>query len=147
MGIDWLSTPAVSIIAIIATIAIIIYVFYTMSMMKGARSAYLIFMGMIVGGAIGNIIDRLILAKIGGYGGILDGHVVDFIHFMPTIGGHQVFPYVFNVADSSITIAIICLLLFNKRIFIRHDEIKNASNNKDETKTVAVESKTHKQNQ
>lgn len=114
MGINFLSTPTVSVIAVIATIAIVVYVFYTM---KRAGKGYMIFMGMIVGGAIGNIIDRLILAKIEGYGGILDGHVVDFIHFTATISNFQVFPYVFNVADSSITIAIICLLLFNKTIF------------------------------
>jgi signal peptidase II len=102
-------------------------------------------MGMIIGGAIGNIIDRLIMAKIGGYGGILDGHVVDFIHFMPTIGGHQVFPYVFNVADSSITIAIICLLLFSKQIFQKPDEINVASNNKGGTEKIAAEPKTREQ--
>lgn len=142
MGISWLSTPTVSIIAIIATIAIIFYVFWTM---RRATSSYMVFMGMIVGGAIGNIIDRLILAKIVGYGGILDGRVVDFIHFMPTIGGDQVFPYVFNIADSSITIAIICLLLFNKWIFPRHDESKELSEGYEESGTMPAEPKTREQ--
>src|SRR5699024_4910738 len=102
MGLDFLSTPVVSIIGIVATIGIIVYVFYAM---PRAGYGFLFFFGMIVGGAIGNIIDRLIMGIIGGYGGILDGHVVDFIHFMPTVDGYQVFPYVFNVADASITIA------------------------------------------
>ena len=119
-----ITTPVVSIISIIATIGIITYVFYTM---RSARIGYLILMGMIVGGAIGNVIDRLIMAKIGGYGGILDGHVVDFIHFMPTINGYQVFPYVFNIADASITTAIICLLIFNKQILPQRDTEKVSS--------------------
>ncbi len=144
MGIDWLSTPVVSIISIIATIAIISYVFYTMNR---SPLGYLFLMGMIVGGAVGNIIDRLINAVIGGYGGVLDGHVVDFIHFMPTIGGHQVFPYVFNVADASITIAIICLLIFNKQVFrgLRDVDKEELSNDADERGTMPAGSKAGEQ--
>jgi signal peptidase II len=140
MGIDWLSTPVVSIISIIVTIAVIIYVFYTM---KRSPLGFLFLFGMIIGGAIGNVIDRLINAKIGGYGGVLEGHVIDFIHFMPTIDGHQVFPYVFNVADASITIAIICLLIFNKQVFrgLRDVESEENPNNSKETGAVSAESK------
>jgi len=123
-----ISTVEVSVISMLATIGIIGYVFYTMSR---ARLGYLFLMGMIVGGAIGNIIDRFIMAKIGGYGGILDGHVVDFIHFIPKIHGYPVFPYVFNVADASITTAIIALLIFNKQILPqRKDEEDETSENK-----------------
>jgi signal peptidase II len=61
--------------------------------------------GLIIGGAIGNLIDRLRL-----------GYVVDFVHFqIPAIG----FSFaVFNVADSSITVGVILLiavLLFSSR--------------------------------
>ncbi len=51
---------------------------------------------MIMGGAIGNVIDRL-----------LHGHVVDFIqlHY-----GGWTFP-AFNLADSAITLGAICLIL------------------------------------
>jgi signal peptidase II len=61
--------------------------------------------GLIIGGAIGNLIDRLRL-----------GYVVDFIHFhIPAIG----FSFaVFNVADSSISVGVILLivvLLFSSR--------------------------------
>ncbi len=108
-----ISTVAVSIISIIATVGIIAYVLYTMG---NARFGYLAFMGMIVGGAIGNIIDRLIMGYIGGYGGIFQGHVVDFVQFSAMIKGHMVFPYIFNFADASITTAIIALLIFNKQL-------------------------------
>jgi signal peptidase II len=61
--------------------------------------------GLIIGGALGNLIDRLRL-----------GYVVDFIHFqLPSIG----FSFaVFNVADSSISVGVVLLiavLLFSSR--------------------------------
>lgn len=113
MGMDWLSTPVISMVAIVATIAIFVYILYTI---KEANFAYLICMGLILGGALGNITDRIFMAKVGGYGGVLDGHVVDFIHFNLTIGDTPVFPYIFNVADIAITASIIAMLLFHKRI-------------------------------
>ena len=53
-------------------------------------------MALILGGAIGNVIDRL-----------MHGYVVDFLDFH-LAGRH--FP-AFNVADSAITIGAICLIL------------------------------------
>ncbi|HTX60087.1 MAG TPA: signal peptidase II [Verrucomicrobiae bacterium] len=50
--------------------------------------------GMIVGGAIGNIVDRLHY-----------GYVVDFIDF------YRLWPNIFNVADSCITIGVGLLLI------------------------------------
>ncbi|MDI1325904.1 MAG: signal peptidase II [Brevundimonas sp.] len=52
--------------------------------------------GLVMGGAIGNVIDR-----------IRFGFVVDFIDF----SGTRVFPWVFNVADSAITTGVILLIL------------------------------------
>lgn len=54
--------------------------------------------GLIIGGAIGNLIDRIIRGA-----GFLDGHVIDWIQ-LPN------FP-TFNIADSSITLAVVLLLL------------------------------------
>lgn len=53
-------------------------------------------LGLIMGGAVGNAIDR-----------IRFGAVVDFFD-VTRIG---FFPWVFNVADSAITVGVICLLL------------------------------------
>ncbi len=111
LGINWFDTHVVSSISIIATIGILIYLFATM---KESPIQYMLMMGLVIGGALGNITDRLIMGYIEGYGGLLDGHVVDFIHFNLEINGWPVFPYIFNVADMAISISIISLLVFNK---------------------------------
>lgn len=121
LGMDWFSTPVISSIAILATIGIFIYILNTM---HRANKGYLFCMGLVLGGAIGNIIDRLVMAKVESYGGILEGHVIDFIHFNLTISGYPVFPYIFNVADIAISTAIISLLVFNKRILPEEAPVK-----------------------
>ena len=57
-------------------------------------------LGLVIGGAIGNVIDR-----------IRFGAVVDFLDFQ-RLG---FFPWVFNVADSAITIGVVFLLLDSAR--------------------------------
>jgi len=53
-------------------------------------------LGLVIGGAVGNLIDR-----------VRFGAVADFID----VSGLGVFPWVFNVADSAITVGVILLLL------------------------------------
>ena len=64
--------------------------------LKADRRLLVSAIGLIMGGAIGNVIDR-----------IRFGFVVDFLDF----SGTGVFPWVFNVADSAITIGVILLVL------------------------------------
>ena len=109
MGIDILPTHVISMISIAATIGIFAYLLWTL---KHAGLGYLFFMGLVLGGALGNITDRLIMGYIDGYGGLLDGHVVDFIYFSLQINDWTVFPYIFNVADIAISVSIITLLIF-----------------------------------
>lgn len=60
-----------------------------------------------------------------GYAGFLQGCVVDMIHFqfywpewMPFgLGGSEVFPPIFNIADFSISVGVGIVILFNKRFF------------------------------
>jgi signal peptidase II len=54
--------------------------------------------GLIMGGAAGNLADRVFRAE-----GFLDGHVIDWIQF-PN------FP-IFNIADSAITISVVLLFM------------------------------------
>ncbi len=118
LGIDILSTPVISVIAILAVTGILIYI---LKSMEQANMGYLICMGFIIGGAFGNISDRIFMALVGGYGGVLEGHVVDFVFFSFKIGDWTVFPYIFNVADIAISCSIIVLLIFNKRFFINKE--------------------------
>ncbi len=63
---------------------------------RAAKSLWLtLSLGLIIGGAIGNGLDRLRL-----------GYVVDFLDF----SGTHIFPWVFNVADSAITIGVMLLI-------------------------------------
>lgn len=120
LGIDFLSTPVVSVVAILAVTGILIYI---LKNIEQAGIGYLVCMGLIIGGAFGNIADRLFMALIMDYGGVLDGHVVDFIYFSLQINDWTVFPYIFNVADIAISCSIILLILFNKRFLINHEEM------------------------
>ena len=66
-------------------------------------TAWAISLGLVLGGACGNLIDRIFRSP-----GFLQGHVVDFVSvFGPNA---QYFP-VFNVADSAITIGGISLVV------------------------------------
>ena len=64
--------------------------------LRADRRLLITAIGLVMGGALGNVIDR-----------IRFGFVVDFIDF----SGTGVFPWVFNVADSAITIGVILLIL------------------------------------
>jgi signal peptidase II len=52
--------------------------------------------GLVMGGAIGNVVDRI---RFGG--------VVDFLDF----SGTGLFPWIFNIADSGITVGVVLLIL------------------------------------
>ena len=135
MGIDILPTWLISVIAIIATTGIVIYLLRSIS---EAKTGYLIFMGLIIGGALGNISDRLFMGYVYGYGGVLEGHVVDFIHFSLRINDWAVFPYIFNVADIAISTSIIFLLVFGKFLLPEHhkeEEEKEETGDQAETIT------------
>lgn len=63
---------------------------------KSDRRLLITAIGLIMGGALGNVIDR-----------IRFGYVVDFLDFSRT----GFFPWVFNVADSAITVGVVLLIL------------------------------------
>lgn len=124
LGIDILSTFQISVVALIATIAITIYI---VRMFDTAPIRFIVLMGLVIGGAVGNLIDRIFIARIMEYGGFLEGQVVDFIHFTLRINDWPVFPYIFNVADMAISCALILFIVFNRK-FVPEDEPSTETN-------------------
>lgn len=89
---------------LIALAVAVLFVFWLSFRDSAARSRLVcVAFGMIVGGAIGNILDRLHF-----------GYVVDFIDF------YKIWPNIFNVADSCITVGVILLLLSSLVTSRRH---------------------------
>lgn len=81
---------------------------------------------LILAGALGNLIDRLLYGVLFGEGPLFYGKVVDFIQVdIPDITWlgelHTHFP-VFNVADSCVTIGVILLLVTGSRLPATSDE-------------------------
>jgi signal peptidase II len=79
---------------------------FTVWLMRAERKLTALALSLVIGGAVGNLIDRAIF-----------GAVVDFIDFQGpwfgvTIGGWPLgFPWIFNVADAAISLGAIILLL------------------------------------
>jgi signal peptidase II len=114
-GIDVGGKLFLTIFSIVASIGIFIYLFRIRQEALVIRLA----LALILGGAIGNLIDRVFYGVIFGEGSLFYGKVVDFIDvdfFNIDFLGYHInrFP-VFNVADSSVSIGVVMLLLFHKR--------------------------------
>lgn len=97
---------------VIAVVATVVIVYLLVSLQTEASTMGTIGMGLLIGGAAGNLIDRLFR----GDDGFLQGGVVDFIDL-------QWFP-IFNVADIAINVGA-ALLILNSILAARahrHDE-------------------------
>lgn len=84
---------------VIAVIATVVIVYLLVSLQTEASTMSTIGMGLLIGGAAGNLIDRLFR----GDDGFLQGGVVDFIDL-------QWFP-IFNIADIAINVGAVLLIL------------------------------------
>lgn len=84
---------------IVSVIAVVVVVFLLRSGREQRSGLVVVSYGLVVGGTVGNLLDRVFRA---GDGGFLTGGVVDFVD-------PQWFP-VFNVADAALTIGIVLLL-------------------------------------
>ena len=80
-------------LAVVVSIGITIWL---LRLPRGTHALLAAGLALVLGGAIGNVIDRIRL-----------GYVIDFIHFH---WDRAYFP-AFNVADSAITVGAACLLL------------------------------------
>ncbi len=133
-------------LSIFRLIAVVVIIFYMRHLIKTRHpNGLVISMALILAGAFGNILDSAFYGMIfsestqfskavlfpegGGYAGFLHGSVVDMFYFpvlrgiyplwFPFKGGepYEFFRPVFNIADSSITIGVSLVLIFQKRFF------------------------------
>jgi len=101
---------------------------------KNRNESYLlrIALAFILGGAMGNLIDRTFYGVIYDYAPLFYGRVVDFFHFdIPDfrLFGKTVYTFpIFNVADIAVTAGFILILLGYKKAF-KEDKKEDASKN------------------
>jgi signal peptidase II len=150
-GLDLPGDNGKLILTLFRIVAVIAIAFYLRFLILEKSHKGLIFaVALIMAGAIGNIIDSVFYGVIfsestqfsaatlfpegGGYATLMHGHVVDMFYFpiirgywpewIPWKGGDpfEFFRPVFNIADSSITIGVFTILIFQKRFF-QHEEM------------------------
>ena len=140
-GMTFINKLVLSILRLVAITVIARYIWKVVK--QGMRTRYIVFLSMILAGAMGNMIDSMFYGLIfnastpftvasfvpfgTGYADFLTGKVVDMFYFplivttypewFPFKGGEQFifFSPVFNFADASISVGVVCLLLFCRK--------------------------------
>jgi signal peptidase II len=116
-GIDLGGKVFFALFSIIACIGIFWYLF----MIRQERLRIRLPFALILGGAFGNLIDRVFYGVFYGEAPLFQGAVVDFIDvifFNINIFGYEMTRWpVFNIADSAVTIGVILLLIFHREAF------------------------------
>ncbi|MGA9408033.1 MAG: signal peptidase II [Bacteroidota bacterium] len=120
-GIDVGGKLFFSLFSIIASLGILFYLYK----MRNERLLFRFSLALILGGAIGNLIDRVFYGVLFNDGGLFYGKVVDFIDidfFNINILGYHLSRWpIFNIADSSVTVGVLILLIFH-RSFVSDEE-------------------------
>ncbi|NLP43718.1 MAG: signal peptidase II [Peptococcaceae bacterium] len=83
---------------IVTAIIVLVFIIYFQNKLPADQRLLRVCMGMIAGGAIGNLIDRLFLSV-----------VVDFLDF-------KIWPYIFNIADSMIVVGGLLMVILVYRM-------------------------------
>ena len=101
------------------TFVLIVVLLYYFFKNLDKTTGYRIALAFIIGGAIGNFIDRMFYGVLFDYAPLFYGKVVDFINFeffdFSLFGkSFSRFP-IFNVADSAVTIGVILLIFFSPK--------------------------------
>lgn len=112
-------------------------------MRENYKTGFIVCITLVLAGAAGNIVDSVLYGVIfeasypghvaslvpwgQGYSSLLHGKVVDMLYFplisghypdwIPVVGGQEFlfFRFIFNLADSAITIGVILILLFYRK--------------------------------
>lgn len=101
----------ISLFSIVASIGLLVYLYIVRSKALILR----ISIALILGGAIGNLIDKMFYGLLFDYAPLFFGRVVDFIDmrlFSIFILNKSYGVYIFNLADLAITAGVICFILF-----------------------------------
>ena len=115
----------ISIFSLVASIGLVFYLFAIRNKSLSLRIA----IALILGGAIGNLIDRTFYGVIFDYAPLLYGKVVDFFDFdffNFTLFGRSYDRWpVFNIADAAVTIGVLILVLFYKKHQDEDEKVEN----------------------
>jgi signal peptidase II len=105
----------ISVFSLVASIGLLVYLFVVRNKSLSLRIA----LAMILGGAIGNMIDRTFYGTIYKYAPIFYGKVVDFLDFdffnFTILGRNYDRWPIFNFADVSVTIGVLILIIFYRQ--------------------------------
>ncbi len=114
-GIDVGGKLFLTIFSLFASIGIFIYLYKIRDEAFPIRLS----LAMILGGAIGNLIDRMFYGVIFGEGPLFYGKVVDFVDIdffnVEVLGFHITRWPVFNTADAAVSIGVLVLLAFHRK--------------------------------
>ncbi len=104
----------ISVFSLVASIGLLIYLFTIRKKSLSLKIA----IALILGGAVGNVIDRMFYGMIYDYAPLFYGKVVDFFDFdffnFSIFGrSYDRWP-IFNIADAAVSIGVLILLVFYK---------------------------------
>ncbi len=115
----------ISVFSLVASVGLVIYLYA----IRDKSLSFRIAIACILGGAVGNLIDRTFYGVFFDYAPLFYGKVVDFFDFdffNFTLFGRSYDRWpVFNIADAAVTIGVLILILFYKK----HNEKEKASEN------------------
>ncbi len=105
----------VSLFSLVASIGLIIYIY----LVRKEKLSLRLSLAFILGGAIGNLIDRMFYGVFYDYAPLFYGKVVDFLDFdffSINIFGKSFDRWpIFNIADMAVTTGVLILILFYKK--------------------------------
>ncbi len=106
---------AISLFSLVASIGLLIYLYAIRNNSLSLRIA----IAFILGGAVGNLIDRTFYGVFFGYAPLFYGRVVDFFDFDFfdfTLFGRSYDRWpIFNVADAAVSVGVLILILFYRK--------------------------------
>jgi len=85
---------------VVASAVAIVFILQLFAQSRSRQRILHVLLALTLGGAMGNLYDRLAY-----------GHVRDFIYMYIGVGGFELWPFVFNVADVALVIGVFGLLL------------------------------------